>query len=96
MIGSASSMVTTMPDRMSGRYFPMTFALKKVLDELLSHPFPIPRAPSVPLDLADEGARPFVGRVLEDCGAAALLHNQPMIHEHDPVGGVAVQSPSRG
>ncbi len=33
-ISSASSMVTTMPDRMSGRYFHITFALKKVSTNL--------------------------------------------------------------
>ena len=31
---------------------------------------------SVPLDLADEGARALVGRVLEDRGRRPLLHDQ--------------------
>src|SRR5438552_6179784 len=80
----ASSIVTTTPDKMSGRYLSMTLPLKNVsvkrsqFDNL-----------SVPLDLADESARALVGRVLEDRGGRALLHDGALVHEEDPVGGVA-------
>src|SRR5437870_2613821 len=80
----ASSIVTTTPDRMSGRYLSMTLVLKNVsvkrsqFDNL-----------SMPLDLPDEGARALMGRVLEDRGGRALLHDGALVHEHDPVGGVA-------
>src|SRR5713101_1062491 len=80
----ASSIVTTTPDKMSGRYLSMTLPLKNVsvkrsqFDNL-----------SVPLDLADESARALVGRVLEDRGGRALLHDGALVHEEDPVGGIA-------
>src|SRR2546426_6550215 len=80
----ASSIVTTTPDKMSGRYLSMTLPLKNVsvkrsqFDNL-----------SVPLDLADESARALVGRVLEDRGGRALLHDGALVHEEDPVGGGA-------
>src|SRR5712692_864155 len=89
---SASSIVTTTPDRISGRYLSMTLALKNVsvkrsqFDiELVSRVSNL----SMPLDLADEGARPIVGRVLEDRGGRPLLHDGALVHEHHPVGGVA-------
>src|SRR5262245_41116922 len=89
---SASSMVTTTPDRMSGRYLSMTFVLKNVS---------VKRAQldigsvtegdrlSVPLDLTDEGAGALVGRALEDGGGRPLLHDGALVHEQNPVGGVA-------
>src|SRR3989441_3471781 len=80
----ASSIVTTTPDRMSGRYLSMTLVLKNVS---------VKRSQfdnfSMPLDLPDEGARALMGRVLEDRGGRALLHDGALVHEQDPVGGVA-------
>src|SRR6185503_15549116 len=87
----ASSIVTTTPERMSGRYRSMTFPFKNVsvkrsqLDTGWG-----PRDPvSVPLDLADEGAGALVGGALEDRGGRALLHDGALVHEHDPVRRVA-------
>src|ERR1700730_3266900 len=127
-ISTASSMVTTTPDRMSGRYFSITLPLKKVStkrSQLLieSSPHPEERAqrasrrmatarlvppfetaasrppqgeawcmvvpPLVPLDLADEGACAFLGRLLENRGRRPLLDNQTVIHEYHAIGGVA-------
>src|SRR5216683_4701440 len=82
-INTASSMVTTTPDRMSGRYFSITLPLKKVSTKRSQ------RDTSVPLDLADEGACAFVGRLLENRGGRSLLNDQPVIHEHHAIGGVA-------
>src|SRR6266404_6863396 len=88
----ASSIVTTTPDRMSGRYLSMTFVLRNV--SVKRSQFDIGLVAwgsrlSVPLDLADEDARALVGRVLEDRGGRPLLHDGARVHEHHPVGGVA-------
>src|ERR1700675_2441818 len=80
----ASSTVTTTPDRMSGRYLSMTLPLKNVSVKRSQFD-----TRSVPLDLADEGARALVGRVLEDRGGRSLLHDGALVHEQDPVGRVA-------
>src|SRR5260370_5412130 len=112
-INTASSVVTTTPDRMSGRYFSTGLPLKKVSTER-SHALMErgPRGPHhtyertrtgcpdlrrsalrlktlVPLDLADEGACAFVGRLLENRGRRPLLDDQPVIHEDHAIGGVA-------
>src|SRR6266508_2179082 len=97
LLSSASSIVTTTPDRMSGRYLSMTLVLKNVsvkrsqfdIGFVSGDWFPGGSSPSVPLDLADEAARALVGRVLEDGGGRPLLHDGALVHEHDPVGGVA-------
>src|SRR6185295_514336 len=87
-IRRASSIVTTTPERMSGRYRSMTFPLKNVsvkrsqLDTGWA-------ADSVPLDLADEGARALVSGALEDGGGRTLLHDGALVHEQHPVGRVA-------
>src|SRR5882672_6113641 len=80
----ASSIVTTTPERMSGRYRSMTLPLKNVSVERSQR-----ETPSVPLDLTDEGARALVGRVLEDRGRRPLFDDGALVHEHHPVGGVA-------
>src|SRR5262245_54492361 len=95
---TASSMVTTTPDRMSGRYLAMTRPLKNVSVNCSHRDMRVGsglwsardrRRASVPLDLADERARPLVGGALEDRGGRPLLHDAPGVHEHHPVGGVA-------
>src|SRR4030095_14733983 len=68
---SASSMVSTMPDRMSGRYLAMTLALKNV-SRKWSQRF----IGSVALDLPDEGLRAVVGRALEDLRRRSLFEDQ--------------------
>src|SRR6516164_2714550 len=80
-IRRASSIVTTTPDRMSGRYLSMTFVLRNVSTKRA-------RVASVPLDLADEGARALAGGALEDRGRRSFLHDRALVHEHDAVGGV--------
>src|SRR6059036_650402 len=89
---AASSIVMTTPDRMSGRYLSMTFVLRNV--SVKRSQFDIGWVSwgsrlSVPLDLADEGARALVGGVLEDRGGWPFLHDGALVHEHHPVGGVA-------
>src|SRR5258708_14680190 len=123
-INIASSMVTTTPDRMSGRYFSITLPLKKVSTKrsqalMESSPHPEERAqrasrrmataglvppfetaasrppqgevwcvsipPLVPLDLADEGAGAFLGRLLENRGRWPLLDDHPVVHEDHPI-----------
>src|SRR5436189_29086 len=81
--GTASSMVTTTPDRMSGRYFSITLPLKNVSTKRSQ------LDTSMPLDLTDEGARAVVAGVLEDRRGRALLDDQAVVHEHHAVGGVA-------
>src|SRR5260370_20357359 len=112
-INTASSMVTTTPDRMSGRYFSITLPLKKVSTKrshaLMERGSPGPHhtyertrsgCPDlrrsalrlktlVPLDLADEGACAFLGRLLENRSRRPLLDDQPVIHEDHAIGGVA-------
>src|SRR5260370_163630 len=83
-ISSASSMVSTVPSRMSGRYFAMTVALKKVSTNLSQR---VMR--SVTLDLSDEGPRALVRRALEDLHRRPLLHDQAIVHEHYAIGGRA-------
>src|SRR3977135_4077336 len=85
---TASSIVTTTPERISGRYLSMTLPLKNVSVKR-SHLDISAAGTSVPLDLADEGARALVGRVLEDRGGRPLLHDGALVHEQDAVGGVA-------
>src|SRR6266446_5743362 len=80
----ASSIVTTTPEMMSGRYRSMTFPLKNVSTKRSQRD-----TPSVPLDLTDEGARPLVGRMLEDRGRRPFFDDGPLVHEHHAVGGVA-------
>src|SRR5215831_1532180 len=91
-ISTASSMVTTTPDRMSGRYLAITLPLKKVStkrSQVLMARWPDSSQPSsMPLDLADEGAGALLGRRLEDRGRRTLLDDQAVIHEEHPVGGV--------
>src|SRR6266446_2787434 len=82
-IRTASSMVTTTPDRMSGRYFSITLPLKNVSTKRSQFDT------SVPLDLTDEGARAVVAGVLEDRRGRALLDDQAVVHEHHAIGGVA-------
>ena len=45
------------------------------VEEGLGEALPALHGASVPLDLADEGARALVGRVLEDRGGRPLLHD---------------------
>src|ERR1700694_3675073 len=85
---TASSIVTTTPDRMSGRYLSMTFVLKNVSVKRPQFDIGVSRL-SMPLDLADEGARALVGRLLEDDGRRSLLDDGALVHEHHAVGGVA-------
>src|SRR5260370_19803666 len=116
-INTASSMVTTTPDRMSGRYFSITLPLKKVSTKrshaLMERGPPGPHhtcertrsgCPDlrgtalrlktlVPLDLADEGASAFLGRLLENRSRRRLLDDQPVIHEHHAIGGRAGKAP---
>src|SRR5882672_6342947 len=87
MTSAASSSVTSMPYAMSGRYFAMTLALKKVSTKRSQ--FDIARRLSVPLDLADEAARALVARRLEDNARRALLHDRALVHEDHAVGGIA-------
>src|SRR5882724_7088564 len=79
----ASSIVTTTPDRMSGRYLSMTLPLKNVSAKRSQ------RDTSVPLDLADEAAGALLRGALEDRGGRPLLHDGALVHEQDPVGRVA-------
>src|SRR3989454_5064092 len=95
----ASSIVMTTPDRMSGRYLSMTFVLRNV--SVKRSQFDIGWVSwgsrlSVPLDLADEGARALVGGVLEDRGGGAFLHHGALVPETPPVGGGAGQTPLVG
>src|SRR5690349_15252175 len=93
-ISAASSIVTTTPDRMSGRYFAITFALKNVsvkrsqrdmVGERRVRRWP---AGSVALDLPDERARALVGGALEDRRRRPFLHDGAGVHEQHAVGGV--------
>src|SRR5258708_28275673 len=86
-ISSESTMVRTVPSRMSGRYFAMTLALKKVSTNLSQR---VMR--SVTLNLPDEGARALVRRALEDLHRRSLLHDQPVVHENHAVGGGASEA----
>src|SRR5215510_13323136 len=79
-ISTASSMVTTTPDRMSGRYFSITLPLKKVSAKR-SQP-----DTSMPLDLADEGAGALLRRRLEDRRRRSLLDDLPVVNEHHTIG----------
>src|SRR5471032_2452395 len=85
-IRMASSMVTSVPHRMSGRYFAMTFALKKVSTNLFQPATARTRRISVLPDLADERARALVRRRVEDRRWRPLLDDQAVIHEDHPVG----------
>src|SRR5512134_972036 len=88
----ASSIVTTTPDRMSGRYLSMTLTLKNVSVKRSQFDMAVlfeGSRRSMPLDLADECARALVGRVLEDRRGRPLLHDGALVHEHDPISGVA-------
>src|SRR2546427_5265005 len=92
----ASSIVMTTPDRMSGRYLSMTFVLRNV--SVKRSQFDIGWVSwgsrlSVPLDLADEGARALVGGVLEDRGGRPLLPHGALGPPHPPVGRGAAKSP---
>src|SRR6185436_15678398 len=78
---AASSTVTSMPCRMSGKYLAMTFALKKVSRKRSQFPIVL-----VPLDLADEGAGALVAWRLEDRRRRALLDDGALVHEQHAVG----------
>src|SRR5262245_46901161 len=80
----ASSIVTTVPARMSGRYRSMTRVLKNVSTKRSQ-----PDTRSVPLDLADEGAGAVVRRALEDRGGRPLFHDGARVHEQHPIRGIA-------
>src|SRR5258705_2153246 len=69
----ASSIVTTTPDRMSGRYLSMTLPLKNVSAKRSQ------RDTSVPLDLADEAAGALLRGALEDRGGPPLLHDRALV-----------------
>src|SRR5579883_2968599 len=92
-IANASSIVTTVPYRMSGRYFSMTFALKKVsvnrFQAFIAARSWLHPAWSVLPDLADEGARALLRGALEDLHGRPLLHDHTLVHEHHAVGGGA-------
>src|SRR5258706_700476 len=81
----ASSIVTTTPDRMSGRYLSMTLPLKNVSAKRSQ------RDTSVPLDLADEAAGALLRGALEDRGGRPLLPDGALVHEQDPGGPLAGQ-----
>src|SRR5258707_10114417 len=83
----ASSIVTTTPDRMSGRYLSMTLPLKNVSAKRSQ------RDTSVPLDLADEAAGALLRGALEDRGGRPLLPARAPVPEQDPVGRVAGKAP---
>src|SRR5258706_16341089 len=86
MTRAASSTVASMAWAMSGRYFAMTFALKKVSTKRSQFDIACPR--SVPLDLADEGARALVRGRFENPGRRTLFDDGAFVHEQHAVGGV--------
>src|SRR5207249_9023931 len=88
----ASSIVTTTPDRMSGKYLSMTFVLRNVSAKRPQLDMGLVSGGSrrsVALNLADEGARALVGRRFEDRRGRPLLDDGALVHEHHAVGGVA-------